>query len=301
MSESVKISGVPESTIRLKIDEGIITKHKGKGYKFYDKREILTKLTPTVLTVFNQKGGCGKTSLSVLLGDYYDKIDNKILLVDFDQQCSLSKTYFSYEDLKESKTLYNFLEHRTPLNKIVKKFNENIDILPSDIKISRKDTSDVIELMSKSDEFNNLFRKYQVVVIDCPPAIYSFSKFAIMLANYILIPFIPEPYNYDGVIEAINSINLLKKFATSLIDYKIIVSAHEQRKTSVHENYIELIREDVNEKVTKNSIPNFVGIKERGFRVENIFDTFQDKEKSIIKIKKVLDEIDTFIYDERGN
>ena len=300
IKEASEISGIPERTIREWVSDGkfLNSIKDEKDITRVDKKEILMSI-PSVLTIFNQKGGCGKTSLSVLLADYYDKRNVKTLLVDFDQQGNLSQTFFEYDDLKSSLSLYDFFENRTPLNKIIKNYNSNIDILPADIKLYKKDSYDIDDLDAMKKDFSPLFKKYSVVIIDCPPALNSFSKFGLILSNYVFIPVIPEPYNYDGLFEVLNTITRLKKYIEGFIDYKVVISAHEQRTIRIHEDYINLIRNDIKEKVAEQSIPNFVGIKERAFLRTNIFDIYKS-EKSMHKIELLLNELELFIYEKRG-
>ncbi len=299
IKDASTISGIPERTIRDWMADGSIKSHKNDdGLACIDKRELLGKI-PTALTIFNQKGGCGKTSLSVLIADYYEKKGMKVLLVDLDQQGNLSQTYFAYDDLKDALSIYDYFEKKTPISKIVKKYNEYIDILPANIKLSRKDNYDIDDLDTMRKDFMPIFKKYNIIIIDCPPALNSFSKFGMILSNYILIPVIPEPYNYDGLFEVMNTMKRMQKFIEGYIDYKVIISAHEQRTLKIHEDYIGLIRNDIKDKVAVQSIPNFVGIKERSFQRTNIFDMYKS-DKSIQKIENVLQEIDEYIYDKRG-
>jgi chromosome partitioning protein len=299
IKQASKISRVPERTIRDWIDDTSLKIYRNDdNIACVDRRDLLS-IIPTALTIFNQKGGCGKTSLSVLLADYYEKKKSRILLVDFDQQGNLTQTYFAYDELKNSLSLYDYFEKKTPLQKIIKQYNEYIDILPANIKLSRKDNYDIDDLDSMRKDFAPVFKKYNIVIIDCPPSLNSFSKFGLILSNYILIPVIPEPYNYDGLFEVMSTINRLRKFIEGFVDYRVVISAHEQRTLRIHENYIDLIRNEIKDKVAEQSIPNFVGIKERSFQKMNIFDMY-DTDKSMQKTKSLLDEIDTFIYDRRG-
>jgi len=51
-----------------------------------------------VLTVINQKGGVGKTSISVFLAEYFALIRGmRVLLQDIDPQCNLSNHYIPME------------------------------------------------------------------------------------------------------------------------------------------------------------------------------------------------------------
>lgn len=299
VKEASKISRIPERTIRDWMNESTLQSYKNDDNVIcVNRRELLSSI-PTMLTIFNQKGGCGKTSLSVLLSDYYEKKKMNILMVDFDQQANLTQTYFAYDELKDAPSLYDYFEKKTPLSKILMKYNDYIDLLPANIKLSRKDNYDIDDLYALRKDFVSIFKKYAVVIIDCPPSLNSFSKFGLLLCNYVLIPVVPEPYNYDGLFEVMNTIRRLEKFIEGFYDFKVIISAHEQRTLKIHETYIDLIRNELDGKVAVQSVPNFVGVKERGFQKKNIFDMY-DSDKSVQKIQALLNEIDSCIYDRRG-
>lgn len=290
---------VSDKTIRNWIDEGKLKKYEDdKGNILVEKKQLL-KMKPTNITLFNQKGGCGKTSSSVIIADYYDKLNEKILLVDLDQQANLSQTFFSYEELKESLTLYDYFSFKTPLNKIIKSYNSNIDCLPASIKLARNDSIDTSMLVKIKADFLPLFKKYSIVILDCPPSLNSFSRFGVLMANYVLCPVVPEPYSYDGLDEVLSSIRDLKEFNRDFSDFKVFISSHKQHKTVIRENYVDLIKNELDGKIFKNSIPDFVGVVERATSRKNIFDMYSS-DKSIDKINELMSEIDRYIFDERG-
>lgn len=290
---------VSDKTIRNWIDEGKINKYEDdKGNTLVEKRQLL-KMKPTNITLFNQKGGCGKTTSSVLIADYYDKKNEKILLVDLDQQANLSQTFFGYEELKESLTIYDYFAYRTPLQKILKSYNNNIDCIPSCIKLARNDSIDTSMLVKLKSDFAPLFKKYSIVILDCPPSLNSFSRFGVLMANYVLCPVVPEPYSYDGLDEVLSSIKDLREFNREFVDYKAFVSSHKQHKTVIRESYIDLIRNELGDKIFKNSIPDFVGIVERATSRKNLFESYNN-DKSVDKINELMNEIDSYLFDERG-
>lgn len=56
-------------------------------------------MTPSIITVFNNKGGVGKTTLTYHLAHALSEIGKKILLVDLDPQCNLSIIALQMEDI----------------------------------------------------------------------------------------------------------------------------------------------------------------------------------------------------------
>lgn len=298
VKEASNLANLSENTVRNWIDEKRLTKYEDdKGRLLVNKREIL-KTVPTVLTFFNQKGGCGKTSSSVICADYFEKQNDKILIVDLDQQGTISQTFFDFDTLNNGLSLYEYIENKTPLSKIIKKYNENIDIIPADIKLSRKDTIDTSILIQMKEDFYPVFKKYSVVIFDCPPSLNAFSRLGVLLANYIFCPIVPEPYSFKGLAEILNSIKILTPLSKDFIDYRIFISTHRQHRTAIREDYVSQFRDQLKERIFSNMIPDFIGIVERGVSFQNIFDMYKN-DKSITKINDLMVEVDNYIYEER--
>ncbi|OHD19671.1 MAG: hypothetical protein A2086_01755 [Spirochaetes bacterium GWD1_27_9] len=305
IKEACSLIKVPDSTLRDWIENGSLEKHKDeKGFICVDKRQVL-KLVPTIITYYNYKGGVSKSSLSIMTSDFYEKQDEKILLVDFDPQANLSRTFFRDEEMLDENnnykpTLYDFFNERKPLNKILQKYNKNIDILPSRLEMMEKAYIKDFDLIDYKDEFYNLFKKYSIVIIDCPPALNAFTTMGLLLANYVFIPFVPEPFTYDGLISMLKSMQKIAPYNKDYIDYRILYSRIKGQKIVIHENYMDAINIQMKDNIFQNKIPEFVGIVERGSVKKNIFDMYMN-DKSIDKIKDVFLEMDKYIFEERSS
>ncbi len=292
-------SGASDKTIRNWIDEGKIKKFEDEsGKTLIDKKELLLQL-PTVITMFNQKGGCGKTTSSILMADYFEKQNYKILIVDLDQQGNISQSFFQFDNLSNSPSLYNHFENKTPLHKIIKKYSENIDLLPADIQLARKDNIDTSLLIQMKDEFQQIFKKYNIVILDCPPSLNALSRLGVLLSNYIFCPVLPEPFSYKGLSELLNSIKVLSPLNRDFIDYRVFISSHKKSRAIIREDYITQFREELKDKILESTIPDFIGIVERGVAFKNIFDMYSESDKSIIQIKELMNEFEKIIFEDR--
>jgi len=300
MKQACKLSNLADRTIRDWISDGKTVGEKDdlSGILHVDKMSLLKSL-PTSICLYNQKGGVGKTTISVMLADYFDKQGVKILLIDLDQQANLSQTYFDYDDIRNSNTLYNYLEDKTPLARCIKSYNENIDVIPADIRLSLKDNYDFDELDSLKADFIPVFKKYQIIIIDCPPSLSAMSKFGLLLSNYVFIPVIPEPYSIDGMFETLNNLKRMTKFCADFIDYRVLITNHEMRKLTLHENYVDMIKNDKKIRSAEQTIPNSVAMKERPLHKTNIFDMYGG-DKGVKKLETLFEELHNSIYIERG-
>lgn len=297
VSEAANLLNLTDRAIYKMIDKKELKKYE-EDTILVDKVEVLLK-KPTIITLFNQKGGAGKTSSSALLADYFDIRGIKTLVIDFDQQANLSQFFFDYEEIINGKTIYHYFAERKgiALEKIVRKYNDNIDIIPSDLRLANKDFIDSTVLINYKDEYYDFFKKYQVVIIDCPPALNSFARFGLLLANYVFIPLIEEKLCYLGVADALNTITTIKRINPDFLQYFAFASKHKGQRTIIHENYYQLYKNEFKDNFLEPIIPDFVGIAERPDAMENIFKMYDNEMTG--RIKDLCDEIYDVTFEGR--
>lgn len=118
-------------------------------------------MTAKIITVCNQKGGSGKTTLSMQLAGSLAKKKNKVLVVDADPQATATRWAASADD-----------EHPFPAS--------------------------VVGLSAASEKVHREVKKfindYDFIIIDCPPAADSpVPQSALLIADLALVPIIPSP------------------------------------------------------------------------------------------------------------
>lgn len=304
ISEASKLLGKSINTIKSHIDKHDITTDINEaGVVIVDKQDIL-KIFPTIITIFNQKGGVGKTSVSYLLGDYFELLGLKVLIVDADPQAHLTTTFieedvlFDEEGNMKLKSLFDYFTSRTPLEKLVHKYSENIDIIPSDIRMIEIGLKDSRKLASEdAPKFTSLFKNYNIVIVDCPPNINTFSILGLTLANYIFCPVMLDKLSYGGLTKALDYIKTFR--SDDFIDYKVIVN-HNTRKAGIKEIYEIKYREVLGKNVLNCKLTENVGIAERQDFIENFFSS-KDNLGRKYDIENVMCEILDVIYMQRGN
>lgn len=150
-----------------------------------------------IIAISNQKGGTGKTTTTLNLGAALAELGKKVLLVDLDPQSSLTIS-LGIEMSELEKSIYDLIaseeenETQNPAKDIIIKTKmKNVDLLPSNIDLSRAE----IELMNMIDRERVIksilepFRGfYDYVLIDCPPSLGLLTLNALTAADEVIIP-----------------------------------------------------------------------------------------------------------------
>lgn len=114
-----------------------------------------------IISVVNQKGGSGKTTLSMQLAGSLARRGNKVLVVDADPQGTATRWAASAEDEKPfPASVVGLSAASTKVHREVRKFVDD----------------------------------YHYIIIDCPPAADSpVPQSALLVADLALVPVIPSP------------------------------------------------------------------------------------------------------------
>ena len=150
----------------------------------------------------NFKGGTGKTSLSVSYAHRLAELGHKVLLIDLDSQGHATKC-LGYEGDDYEQTLYDILVKKVPITDIrVKTTLSQLHLIPSNLRMATVD----LALMPLSNREHRLKRalsavenEYDFIVMDAPPAFGLLNLNAIMAANDLYVPVLPDFLSFHGL------------------------------------------------------------------------------------------------------
>jgi chromosome partitioning protein len=111
----------------------------------------------TIIAILNLKGGCGKTTIAINIAHSFQNLGHKVLLVDSDPQGSAR----DWNEINEGKLIPVIGLDRISL--------------PADIEAVKSD--------------------YDIIIIDGAPQVNKLSAAAIKVADFVLIPVQPSPYD----------------------------------------------------------------------------------------------------------
>jgi len=179
-----------------------------------------------IISVFNSKGGVGKTTTCVNLA-YLTSLNYKTLIIDLDTQGASS--YFFDKKVKKRNLL-----NKNP-SKIIKSTQyKNLDIIPADTKLEEYNKG--LEKILNQD--------YDFIFIDAPANLNKLTKDILKLSNLVIIPALPNILSlrtYNQIISLNLNKNLkllLNRVENTSLHKKIIKAVTNLPKNQYFKNYI---------------------------------------------------------------
>ncbi|MFE8152948.1 AAA family ATPase [Brenneria goodwinii] len=177
-----------------------------------------------VISFINMKGGVGKTTICVGMGEYLaNYLNKKVLVIDIDPQFNATQSLMGHygrvdEYLDEiqpaNKTIRKIFELPNSLmaeekkvspDEVIVSLSDNLDIILGDINIifDTNHEGKRIKMLRRFIYDNNLKNLYDYIFIDSPPTISLFTDTALLASDYYLTPVRIDHYSVLGA----NSLN----------------------------------------------------------------------------------------------
>jgi chromosome partitioning protein len=161
----------------------------------------------TTIAVLSQKGGTGKTTAVRTLSDIYRRIGLEVLAVDLDPQGNLSDYFDVPADANP--TIAEVLAGQATALEAV-----HGDIIPANLGLAE---SELILSGKMGREgtlrrgLREIRRRYDLVLIDCPPSLGLLTVNAVVAADHALITTEGQYFSLQGVEQALEIIELAKE------------------------------------------------------------------------------------------
>lgn len=220
------------------------------------------------IAVVNQKGGCGKTTISINLASALAELGKKTLLLDMDPQSHCAVGLAVPEEQIEQ-SIYDLLISKSrnetvKVNEIVWQVADKFELAPASIDLSAFE-----QQLAGVPERENCLKKllaevkdsYDFVVVDCPPAVGLLTFNALKAATDVLVPVETGYFSLHGLSKQLETLDILCGKSNQNINVRVVASMYDIRTKMAREIMAEL-RSNFGDKMFKTIINFNTKIKE---------------------------------------
>ncbi|MEW9097172.1 MAG: AAA family ATPase [Clostridiaceae bacterium] len=219
-----------------------------------------------IISIFNQKGGVGKTTTNINLCSYLCMEGYKVLSIDIDPQGNTTSG-LGFDKRKLENSVYDLLTSEKSIKDIIKASPvlENYHIVPSNMDLAGAE----VELIQNKERENILKSKleeikdeYDYVFIDCPPSLGILTINALVASHTVLIPIQCEFYALEGVGQLINTIQLVKRSLNRDLEVEGVIMSMYDGRTNLSLEVVSEVKKYFKDKVYDTTIPRNIRLAE---------------------------------------
>jgi chromosome partitioning protein len=220
------------------------------------------------IAVLSQKGGTGKTTAVRTVTDVLRRVGLNVLAVDLDPQGNLSDYLDVDPDI--SPTIGDVLAGRAPAADAV-----HGGVIPANLGLAEAELM-LAGKMGRELTLKRALREvsddYDVIVVDCPPALGLLTVNALVAADYALLSAEAQYFALQGVEQALEVIELARESLNPQLEWLGVLLNIADMRTRHSREAFDSLREHYGEKLLDTTIRASIAYAESAERALSILD-----------------------------
>ncbi len=224
-----------------------------------------TAFRPRIIAIANQKGGVGKTTTAINLATGLAAVGHKVLLIDLDPQGNAS-TGLGVPKEQKSQGTYEVLVSNLKLEDAAYDTRiPNLQVVPTSVDLSGAEL-DLVDMEQREFRLRDALaastRRWDYVLIDCPPSLTLLTLNALVAADSVLVPLQCEFFALEGISHLTRTIERVRRALNPSLEVLGIVLTMYDRRNNLTDQVAADVRGHFGDKVFATVIPRNVRVSE---------------------------------------
>ncbi|MDE5984374.1 MAG: AAA family ATPase [Eubacterium sp.] len=244
------------------------------------------------ISIFNQKGGVGKTTTCINFAAALGIKGKKTLLIDIDPQGNTtSGVGIDKSDIEVSS--YDVLINDVPVKDAIQQTRfKNLYVLPANMNLAGAE----LELAENESRFKVLKKAlaavvmdYDYIIIDCPPSLGLLSLNSLTASDTLIVPLQCEYYALEGLSQLISTVRTVKQNYNEHLELEGVVFTMYDSRLKLNQQVMDEVDKFFPNKTYKSRIPRSVKLAEAPSYGEPVL-YYEKYSKASFAYKKFADE-----------
>jgi chromosome partitioning protein len=218
-----------------------------------------------IISIANQKGGVGKTTTAINLAASLAAIEHPTLVIDLDPQ-SNTTSGLGIEPKTVVNSIYEVMIGGVDVNDAIRDTElPYLDLIPAHINLVGAE----IEMVDRNQRerilanaIEGLSKKYDFVIIDCPPSLGLLTINSLTASNSVLIPVQCEYFALEGLGQLLNTIKIVRQHLNTELEIEGVLLTMYDTRTRLSNQVAEEVQRYFDDKVFKTVITRNVRLAE---------------------------------------
>ncbi len=196
-----------------------------------------------VIAIANEKGGVAKTTTALSLGAALVESRQQVLLVDLDPQANLTLSFGIQPTELHATVADVFLGGQTLLKVSRETGLPGLELAPSNHELMMAE-----RFLTIRENYEILLREalktvddFDVILLDCPPALGPLTRSALSASNLLLVPTQCEYFSAHALREMLNLIREIRQRNNPRLRYRLLLTMLD-RRNRIHRSMYEQVR-----------------------------------------------------------